>query len=540
MIHGDVSADLIRTIFAPRTALHDGARDHPRRDDPGGRRPPAAGRDDASTPSASGPATGRPSGIAEQTDAVVIVVSEENGQISLVERSRIVRNLNEAQLARTIRHLLDPNHGRRRARRSAVAVRAGARRPPRPHGPRGDPSPRGPRPQLAPQARGDRSRDAAVRRPRAVPEHRHVHRRRPGRGPRPAGRHVPAHRRSDPVTEIRYFSPSGRAADHVRLRGVDRPADVEPGSGAAERARSSVESIDPRITVLGFEPRPCTVELDKVAPKTVPVTGRARRRPGRHVELGADDRRPDRGRGPGPASVLERGSSPPGRNVIDPAVRHRRRPGRRARARSTALGDAVAQVKRRAGDRARHDPGLLGPPESKTLPVSPQVTGDPAAGFELIGGGVGAAVRDRRGRRRRARGARSAIDTAPIPIGGLSAIADLRVALALPDGVVALDVQSVPVSVGVRAVTATRSFEVGAAPRRRAARTRPTRVDVDRVLITVGGCVADLDRLIGATLAVDSRRHRPSGRARPTSRSTADLPPGVALVSASPARVSSR
>jgi diadenylate cyclase len=53
-------------------------------------------------------------GIAEQTDAIVIVVSEENGQISLVERSRIVRNLNEAQLARTIRQLLDPTHGGRR------------------------------------------------------------------------------------------------------------------------------------------------------------------------------------------------------------------------------------------------------------------------------------------------------------------------------------------------------------------------------------------------------------------------------------------
>jgi hypothetical protein len=41
-------------------------------------------------------------------------VSEENGQISLVERTRIVRNLNEAQLARGIRNLLDPNRGRRR------------------------------------------------------------------------------------------------------------------------------------------------------------------------------------------------------------------------------------------------------------------------------------------------------------------------------------------------------------------------------------------------------------------------------------------
>jgi diadenylate cyclase len=113
MIHGDVSADLIRTIFAPRTALHDGAviiR---------GDTVLAAG---ALLPLAEttvqaerfGTRHRAALGIAEQTDAVVVVVSEENGQISLVERSRIVRNLNEAQLARTIRTLLDPARGRRR------------------------------------------------------------------------------------------------------------------------------------------------------------------------------------------------------------------------------------------------------------------------------------------------------------------------------------------------------------------------------------------------------------------------------------------
>jgi hypothetical protein len=51
-------------------------------------------------------------GITEQTDAIVVVVSEENGQISLVERARIVRNLTEAGLARAIQGLLDPAGGR--------------------------------------------------------------------------------------------------------------------------------------------------------------------------------------------------------------------------------------------------------------------------------------------------------------------------------------------------------------------------------------------------------------------------------------------
>ena len=126
MIHGDVSADLIRTIFAPRTALHDGARDHPRRDDPGRRRAAAARRDEVHA-ERFGTRHRAALGIAEQTDAVVIVVSEENGQISLVERSRIVRNLNEAQLARTIRVLLDPTHGRRRRGAFGLALARGNR-----------------------------------------------------------------------------------------------------------------------------------------------------------------------------------------------------------------------------------------------------------------------------------------------------------------------------------------------------------------------------------------------------------------------------
>ena len=114
MIHGDVSADLLLTIFTPRSPLHDGAviiRDE---------RVVAAG---ALLPLAEtsihterfGTRHRAALGITEQTDAVVVVVSEENGQISLVERARIVRNLTEAGLARAIQGLLDPADGRRGA-----------------------------------------------------------------------------------------------------------------------------------------------------------------------------------------------------------------------------------------------------------------------------------------------------------------------------------------------------------------------------------------------------------------------------------------
>jgi diadenylate cyclase len=111
MIHADVSSDLLRTIFAPKTPLHDGA---------------VIIRDEMILSAGSllplaemtvhterfGTRHRAALGITEQTDAVVVVVSEENGQVSLVERARIVRNLNEAQLARAIRSLLAPTDGR--------------------------------------------------------------------------------------------------------------------------------------------------------------------------------------------------------------------------------------------------------------------------------------------------------------------------------------------------------------------------------------------------------------------------------------------
>ena len=70
-------------------------------------------------------------GITEQTDAVVIVVSEENSQVSLVERARIVRNLSEAQLAKALQALLAPSEGRTGLGRRVSSAATTAGRSPR-------------------------------------------------------------------------------------------------------------------------------------------------------------------------------------------------------------------------------------------------------------------------------------------------------------------------------------------------------------------------------------------------------------------------
>ncbi len=154
MLHADLSADLLVTIFMPRTALHDGAvivR---------GEQIVAAG---ALLPLAEttvqverlGTRHRAALGMAERTDAVVVVVSEESGQVSLVERSRIRRNLNEGQLARAIVQLLLPGESGRSlvkrgtgAMRSVTAVRPQRRRGRPRRGPGGAPG--GPSPDAGP------------------------------------------------------------------------------------------------------------------------------------------------------------------------------------------------------------------------------------------------------------------------------------------------------------------------------------------------------------------------------------------------------
>jgi diadenylate cyclase len=112
MLNADLSAELLVTIFSPKTPLHDGAvvvR---------GATILAAA---ALLPSVEttipaqrfGTRHKAALGMTEQTDAVVVVVSEESGQISLVERARVVRNLDEGKLARALTGLLHPQPARR-------------------------------------------------------------------------------------------------------------------------------------------------------------------------------------------------------------------------------------------------------------------------------------------------------------------------------------------------------------------------------------------------------------------------------------------
>jgi YbbR domain-containing protein len=332
-----------------------------------------------------------------------------------------------------------------------------------------------------------------------------------------------------PVTEIRYFSPAGVQPIAADFEAWVDLSDVAPGSGP-QSVPVQLRSIDPRVTVRDYQPEVVTVDLDRVDRKTVDVEVDRGEVPA-NLEVGATAVDPKQVEVVGPASVISRVVAARASVVIQPS-------GIDVDQDVTLVpvddvGDAVAQVDLKPTT-ARVTIPVFSDRQSKTLPISPQITGTPAAGFELAAATVTPRFVTVEGDVDELQSLLS-VDTAPISVSGFSSSQEIQAPLVLPTGVVALDVQTVKVSITVRAVTASRNFEIGL----RIVGARPGYTyapAVDRILITVGGSVADLDRLIGSTLAadLDVGALGPGTAQVPVA---VDLPAGLTLVAANPPNV---
>jgi diadenylate cyclase len=100
-IDGRVTHELLATIFTPPSPLHDGAAMI------GSNRLVAAGcilplSQNPRLVHALGTRHRAALGVSEETDAVVVVVSEETGAISIAERGRLLRNLDPGTLRSTL------------------------------------------------------------------------------------------------------------------------------------------------------------------------------------------------------------------------------------------------------------------------------------------------------------------------------------------------------------------------------------------------------------------------------------------------------
>ncbi len=332
-----------------------------------------------------------------------------------------------------------------------------------------------------------------------------------------------------PLSEIRYLSPSGARAISSTFEVWVDLGNVPAGSGTIT-VPVQVRSIDPRITVLGYEPAVVAVQLEPLETKIV----RVRVVPGTppaNLELGDATAEPAQVQVSGPRSVVARVVEarvdvviqPDGIDVDQalPVVP------------VDALGDAVSPVNLEPPSVHVLIP-VFSNRQSRTLPVNPSISGTAAPGFQVTTVTVDPPTVTVEGDADQL-APLSRVDTAPIPVTGASSKIERDVELALPTGVVPLGITTVHVTVDVQAVTETRSFNagltlVGAKPNLAYASA------FDRVIVTIAGSPSELDRLTatGITVNVDVAALGP-GTAQVSA--TLTLPAGLTLVSVNPSKV---
>ena len=335
----------------------------------------------------------------------------------------------------------------------------------------------------------------------------------------------------DPVLLVRYFAPNGAGvATSTFLATIDLSG-LDGAEGPVKVPIDVTAPADTRIRVLSYEPNFATVQLDQLVSRAgVPV---------KVVHPPAPD-----GLTLGPVTV-----DPATVTVSGAASVVAKVDAVRADVAIQASGlDIDEDVQLVAIDKlgnalapldvtpptARVTIPVFSDRQSRTLPINAVITGTPAAGFEIesvvVDPQVALVAGDADELEQLIR-----IDTDAIPLTGVSGDETVQIGLALPTGVVAVGDDQVTVTIAIRPVTATRTFNAGLRLVG-AANNLQYALSTDRVLVTIGGSTADLDRLSATTLVVDLDVTGLTSGAHDVPV-TANLPTGTALVAASPPEV---
>jgi len=334
------------------------------------------------------------------------------------------------------------------------------------------------------------------------------------------------------VREIRYFAPEdlGLRVDSSSFRATVDLSSVEPTGGRTSVA-VRVTAVDQRIQILDYEPRQITVQLDAVISRTVPIRAVFGPIP-TDLDVGEPELSVTETTVEGPASIVSRVVEAQARITLDASGIDINRVVDLlpvdAAGEPLDLGDlAPATVRVRLA--------IFTDRQTRSLPVRPVVVGTPAVGFEVASVSVDPLVVSIEGDADNIAPLQFA-DTAPVTITGASSKVTVETPLALPDGVLAPGLATVRVTITLRPITATRTFNAGLI----LVGARADRVytlSTDRVLVTIGGPVADLDRLSGSVLVLtldvsglDAGTHEVSVGA--------NLVTGLTLIGASPNPVS--
>jgi YbbR domain-containing protein len=333
------------------------------------------------------------------------------------------------------------------------------------------------------------------------------------------------------VTRIRYLAisdPTARATPQSFQATVDLK-DVNPLAGPTV-VPIRVESVDPRFTVLSWDPPSVQIRLDPLRTKVVKVNVVTGPTPA-NLEVRPAVVTPESVTVRGPKSVIDRVTSARADVTIEPSGLNVDRDvdlipvdvdGNRVTPVNVDPSTAHVQI------------AVLSEPQTHTVPVNPNVTGTQAAGYEVVSVAVDPAVVTLQLDANQF-AAVPAADTAPISISGATQDVEADVGLALPLGVVGLEGTTVHVTVTIRAIASTRTFDAGIVLS--GARTDLLySLSVNHALATVGGPLAELQRLDGAAFVLTA----PVGGLAPGTHEVtleANLPIGLTMVGIEPPKI---
>jgi YbbR domain-containing protein len=336
------------------------------------------------------------------------------------------------------------------------------------------------------------------------------------------------------VTSIRYLSVSdpGAVPSTDSFRATVDLATVDPDAGPTT-VPVNVESVDPRFQVVSAEPPVVQVTLDPVKTRFgIPV----------HVVTnptpeGLDVRPavvvPETVAVRGPGSVVDRVTEVQANVIIEPNGLDVDREVELVPV--DALGDRLTPVDVNPPT-AQVTIAVFSDLESRPLPVTPVLSGTPAAGYEVVGIAVDPLIVSVEGDADAILGLTEA-PTAAVSVNGVTQTVVQEVGLDLPEGVqpAAGSDSTVRVTVTIQPLAGTRSFDAGIVPSGIQAGL-DYRLSTTHAIALVGGPIADLDRLESAEFELMA----PVGGLGPGTHEvtlTATLPVGLTLVSVEPAIV---
>jgi YbbR domain-containing protein len=302
------------------------------------------------------------------------------------------------------------------------------------------------------------------------------------------------------VSDIRYVASTdvGLRIGQETFRATVNLAGVDPSAGHVSLT-VSVTALDDRVQVLDFQPRQITVQLDRTASRQVPVKALIVQPLPSGVDIGNPTVDQTTATVTGPQSMVSQVAEVDARVSVDAsgidvnqevALVAIDNQGNEISPDNVEINPATVRVKL----------AVFTDRKTRSVPVSPVVVGTPAAGFEIASLSVQPIVVSVEGDANDLSSLDQA-DTAAVSVSGASSDVVQRVALALPDGIQAIGDGTVVVTIRLRAVSATRTFDAGLV----LAGASPDKIyqlSTTHVLVTIGGSVADLDRLQGGSLVL--------------------------------------